>query len=235
MSQTATHVTPTPRLSIEEQFDPDLLPTAGPPEAVCPELQRFWEFRLATDSDKSFEDWCQMQADIENYYTALDATIADQIDEVWMNYRAKEIARSEKALVKGYRVAFAYFAEVDSTPRSTLAPATASNESITEVPTHKVNELPQASLGSTASPAFRSCRHTRSKKSAYVLKTKKRPLSTYEKRQLRHGTIPAVLAMTPHLVRLELREHIWHALAKSQRSAARHNLARMRSSLGMSA
>jgi hypothetical protein len=240
----STAVSTSPNTDIDE-FDVDSLPTSGNPQEVCPRLAAYYEYRLVNDCDPdmTFDLWVETQAKIadqidqawmaHNIQQSLE--VADQIDQVWMERKAHQLAELEDVLLEGYIAAFSYFVEVTPTMRH-LSPASATAVSETAT-THKVSVLPQASLGTTASPVpvFRSFRQARTKKSAYLPKVQKRPLDMYEKRQLRSGTIPAVLALTPHLVKLELREHIWHAVAKAQRSTARHNLARMRSTLGMSA
>jgi hypothetical protein len=186
------------------QLDSDNLPTAGDPMAICPDLAAYWEARLAGKTPvQSFEEWLM---------------IKDQMDEMWMEYRAKEIARSEKALVKGYRAAFRYFAEQDpDTTSVTLAPAAAVSEIVSGTVVHETTPT----TSPRSSVAYRGVRQSRTKKVAYVPRSARRPLSMYEKKILKQGSIPAVLAKTPHLVQLELRERIWFAQAKLQRRTSR--------------
>src|SRR5689334_22194835 len=175
MSQTAVHVT-TP-LSPSKQLDPDNLPTAGDPTVICPDLAAYWEARLnGRTTAESFEDWLLIQ---------------DQIDEMWMNYRAKEIARSEKALVRGYKAAFTYFAEVSSSTPD-FAPATAVSEVIPSIVIHKVTAPPTSpdttALPSYVAPVYRTCRQARRPKTVAPHDT--RFLDKEESRQVNRGVRP---------------------------------------------
>jgi hypothetical protein len=226
MTQTA--VSAPIRLSIADQFDSDKLPTTGDPMLICPETAAHWAARLKIeeDCDKAYaileED--RMLSGKDPVKRA--AKIAKQMDRAWMNRRAKQFAKSEKATVKGLKIGLA-FCGADDTMSVPLAPVTPVSEFTPSDATHKV-EAPTTSPRPAAVPTFHGSRQTRTKKSAYVPRPQRRYLDMYEKKQLRNGRIPAILALTPHLVRLELREHLWYAQAKFMRSASRHFMAKAR-------